>query len=254
MQGFWVLTLGPLGYPERALRWAEEAQHLARELRSPYDLALALYTATSLHQLRREPQLTRERAEAAISVVTEHGISMGGPTAQLGWAQVQQNQAEDGIRQIFSGIEAATTAGFTLDYLLPILADAYRKIGQTDAGLGVLNKAADLLNQTGTRYYEAELYRLKGELLLMQNAINVAQAESCFRQAIEVARKQSAKSWELRATTSLSRLLVRQDRRAEARTMLGEIYDWFTEGFDTADLKEAKALLDELDRPGAIGK
>jgi len=245
-RAFGSLTLVPSGYPERALRWVQEAQHVARELRSPYDIALALYTAASLHQLRREPQLTRERAEAAIAVATEHGISMGGPTAQLGWAQVQQNQADDGIRQILWGIEAASTAGFRLDYLLPILADAYRKIGQTDAGLGVLNKAADLLNQTGTRYYEAELYRLRGELLLIQNATDVAKAENCFRQAIEVACKQSARLWELRATTSLARLLAEHGSGDEARMTLAGIYNWFTEGFELPDLKDAKALLEEL--------
>ena len=164
----------------------------------------------------------------------------------MGWAQVQQNQADDGIRQILWGIEAATTAGFRLDYLLPILADAYRKIGQTDAGLGVLNKAADLLNQTGTRYYEAELYRLRGELLLIQNATDVAKAENCFRQAIEVACKQSARLWELRATTSLARLLAEHGSGDEARTTLAGIYNWFTEGFELPDLKDAKALLEEL--------
>ena len=126
------------------------------------------------------------------------------------------------------------------------MAEAYRKIGQTEAGLSALNVAANLLNKTGTRYYEAELYRLQGELLLMQNATNIAQAENCFRRAIEVARKQSAKSWELRATTSLVRLLAKLGKRGEARAMLAEIYGWFTEGFDTADLKDAKALFDEL--------
>ena len=99
---------------------------------------------------------------------------------------------------------------------------------------------------TGMRYYEAELYRLRGELLLMQNATNIAQAEKCFRRANEVARKQSAKSWELRATTSLARLLAKHGKRSEANELLAEIYGWFTEGFDTADLKDAKALLEDL--------
>ena len=128
------------------------------------------------------------------------------------------------------------------------MAEAYRKVGRTEPGLDALNEAVNLVDKTGTRCYEAELYRLKGELLLMQNAMNVAQAENSFQQAIELARKQSAKSWELRATTSLARLLRDTGRRDEARAMLAEIYDWFTEGFDTADLKDAKALLDELSR------
>jgi len=240
-------TLWPLGYPERALRTSEEGLHLARELRSPYDLALALLSAAILHQLRREPELTRERAEAAIAIATEQGFSgFGTASVLLGWALVAQNQSKDGIPQILQGIEANSGAGYTVDYQLPLLVEAYCKTGQTEAGLRALNEAENLLNKTGIRCYEAELYRLKGELLLKQNAINVAQAENCFRQAIEVAWKQSARSWELRATTSLARLLPLRGRRDEGRTMLTNIYSWFTEGFDTADLKDAKALLDEL--------
>src|SRR5262249_30486220 len=149
------------------------------------------------------------------------------------------------------GIEASSDGGGMADQLPfhpkgPSLAEAYRKIGQTEAGLSVLNVAANLLNKTGARYYEAELYPLQGELMMMQNSTNIAQAENCFRQAIEVARKQRARSWELRATTSLAKLLMLRRRHDEARTMLAEIYNWFTEGFDTADLKDAKALLDEL--------
>ena len=109
-----------------------------------------------------------------------------------------------------------------------------------------LTEAFELASKIQERCYEAERYRLKGELLLMQDGSSAAQAESCFRRAIEVARQQSAKSWELRATMSLARVLARQKRRDEARLMLAEIYGWFTEGFDTTDLKEAKALLDEL--------
>ena len=131
-------------------------------------------------------------------------------------------------------------------YYLAILADACRKAGRTEEGLTVLKEALDLVNKTRLRYYEAELYRLQGELLLEQNDVNVAQAESYFQRAIEVARMQSAKSWELRATTSLARLHAKQGRREEAHRMLAEIYNWFTEGFDLPDLKGAKALLDEL--------
>jgi predicted ATPase len=247
------LALWPSGYPDRALRRAEEGLSLARELRSPYDVVLALWNVASVHQLRREPQLTRECAEAVIALATEQGFSSFEASGSVlqGWAQVQQNQPEDGIRQILTGIEASTEQGYMLDYQLPSLADAYCKIGQAEAGLGTLNKAAILLNKTGTLYFEAELYRLQGELLLKQNPTNVGQAENCFRKALEVARKQSAKSWELRAATSLAQLLTSRGRRDEARAMLINIYNWFTEGFDTADLKDAKALLDEL---GGTGK
>jgi predicted ATPase len=201
-----------------------------------------------VHLLRRESQLTRECAGALIALAIEQGFSLfeAAGSALLGWALVQQNQPEDGIPQILRGIEANAATGYRLDYQLPLLAEAYRKTGQTEAGLRALNEAENLLDKTGIGHYEAELYQVRGELLLMLNAMNVAQAERCFRRAIEVARKQSAKSWELRATTSLARLLAKQDKRAEAHAMLAEIYGWFTEGFDTADLKDAKALLDEL--------
>jgi class 3 adenylate cyclase/predicted ATPase len=247
-RGFMSFALWPLGYPERALRQVEEGLRLARELKSPYDLALALWTAANLHQWRREPQPIRERAEAAMAIAAELGLSWltAGGSTLVGWALVQQNQPEDGIRQILRGIEAYTEGGYLLDYNLPLLADAYCNIGQAEAGLAILNDATNLQNKTGTHYYEAELYRLQGELLLKQDRNKVAQAENCFRHAIEVARKQSARSWQLRATTSLARLLASRSRREEARTMLAEIYNWFTEGFDTADLKDASALLEEL--------
>ena len=236
------------GYPDRALQWGEDGLRLAQELRSPYDVALALSTAVFVHQWRREPQPTRERAEALIAITTEQGFSGLGAAAfvGLGCVLVQQNQPEDGIRQILRGIETSCNQGYRTDYQLPVLADAYRQIGQSEAGLRVLNEARKQLDENGTRYWEAELCRLQGELLLIQNPTNAAQAEKCFRRAIQIAQKQSAKLWELRATTSLARLLATQGRRNEARTALSEIYNWFTEGFDTADLKDAKALLDEL--------
>ena len=118
--------------------------------------------------------------------------------------------------------------------------------GRLDDGLSALTEALAAADEHEDRLYEAEIHRLKGELLLKQDDSNAAEAQSCFQRAIEIARKQSAKSWELRATMSLARLLAQQGHRDEARTMLAEIYNWFTEGFDTADLKDAKALLEEL--------
>jgi predicted ATPase len=120
------------------------------------------------------------------------------------------------------------------------------KTGRLDDGLSALTEALAVADEREARVFEAETHRLKGELLLKQDDSNAAEAQNCFARAIEIARRQSAKSWELRATMSLARLLAKQGRRDEARTMLAEIYNWFTEGFDTADLKDAKALLDEL--------
>ncbi len=129
---------------------------------------------------------------------------------------------------------------------LAMLAEAYSKDGDTKRALELLAEADDWANRTGERFYESALHRLRGEMLLKQNESNISQAKSCFERAIEVARRQSAKSLQLRATTSLARLLSKQGHHNEARTTLAEIYNWFTEGFDTADLKDAKALLDEL--------
>jgi predicted ATPase len=128
-----------------------------------------------------------------------------------------------------------------------LLADAYRKTGQTVEGLNVITDALARATQTECRFYEAELYRIKGELLLTQAAVDEGAAEACFQNALRVARGQRAKSLELRAAMSLSRLWQSKGKNAEARQLLGEIYGWFTEGFDTADLKQAKALLEELD-------
>jgi predicted ATPase len=239
-----------LGYPAQALQRVHEALTLAQELRSPFNLAFALGFAAIFHQWRRERQLAQERAEAAMTLAAEHGFSFfsGSGSVMRGWALVEQSQVEEGIAEIRQGLAAVQLIGADShrSYYLAVLADAYRKAGRTEEGLTVLNEALDLVNKTRLRYYEAELYRLQGELLLEQNDVNVAQAESYFQRAIEVARMQSAKSWELRATTSLAQLLAKQGRREEAHRMLTDIYNWFTEGFDLPDLKEAKALLDEL--------
>jgi predicted ATPase len=178
-----------------------------------------------------------------------------------GWAWVEQGQIEEGIVQIRQGLAAyqATGAGVGVPYFLIQLAEAYGKVGQVEEGLALLDEALTAVDKTGERWWEAELYRIKGELLLnaecrMQNAELIHpssfsvhhSAEECFHKALEVARRQQARSLELRAAMSLSRLWQKQSKKEEARQMLAEIYGWFTEGFDTADLKEAKKLLEEL--------
>ncbi len=150
--------------------------------------------------------------------------------------------------QIQEGLAASRATGAELwrPYFLCLLAEACMETGRLDDGLSALTEALAAADEHEIRHYEAENHRLRGELLLRQNNSNASEAQSCFQRAVEMARKQSAKSLELRATTSLARLLDKQRRRDEARTMLAKIYGWFTEGFDTADLKDAKALLDEL--------
>jgi len=174
-------------------------------------------------------------------------------TLYQGWARAQQGKGDEGIRQIRQGLthHQATGAGLLIPYYLGLLAEAYQKVGETEEGLAVLTEALTVVDRTGERYYEAELYRLKGELLFQlrvkSEKLRVQEeAEECFQKALDIARRQEAKSLELRAVMSLSRLWQQQGKKEEARQLLAEIYGWFTEGFDTKDLQEAKALLDEL--------
>jgi class 3 adenylate cyclase/predicted ATPase len=249
-RAYLAATLWSLGYPAQDLQKTHDALTLAQELRSPFNLALALANAAIHHQWRGERRLAQERAEAAMTLATEHGFSFYLATGRIlrGWALVEQGQTKEGIAQIRQGMAISREIRIQAHrpYHLALLAAAQGKAGRTEEGLTTVAEALDLVNKTGARYYQAELWRLRGELLLKQNDLNTAQSENCFKRAIEVANEQNAKSWELRATTSLSRLLANQGKRDEARVMLSDIYNWFAEGLDTADLKDAKALLDEL--------
>jgi predicted ATPase len=244
----WVLWC--LGYPDQAMQRSYEARALAQEVSHPFNLAFALNFTARLHQYRREGQVAKEQAEAAIALATEHGFPfwVAWGTILRGWALVEEGQGEEGIAQMRQGLAAylATGAELSWPYWLALLTEAYGKAGQTDEGLTVLAEALAVAHKNEERFYEAELYRLKGELLLQQTALGEQQAETCFRQAFDVARHQQAKSLELRAAMSLGRLWQRQGKREEAHELLAPIYGWFTEGFDTADLREAKALLEEL--------
>jgi predicted ATPase len=238
-----ALALRALGYPEQALKRIRESVRLAQELSHPYSLADAFYYAGEFYHLRRDVRATREHADAAIALSREHGFTLqeARSTVLRGWALAKQGDQMKGIAQIRQGLAAARAVGTKLwePVLIAQLAETCGDAGQPEEGLTAL---ADVnWDRPGP-----ELYGLKGELLLMRDESSFAEAEGCFRRAIEIAHEQSAKSWELRVTVRRVRLLAKQGRRNEARVMLGEIYSWFTEGFDTADLKDAKALLDEL--------
>ncbi len=264
-----ALALWLLGYPNQALKRSHQALTLAQALLDPHTLAFALHFAAWLHQFCREGQLTQERAEAVTALSAEQGFPawLAQGTILRGWALAEQGQEEAGIVQIRQGMATwqATGAELGRPYFLALLAEAYEKAGHHKDGLSVLAEALATVDRTGERHYEAELYRLKGELLLIQSTgrggsrtareveasfkparTAKEEAEACFRQGIDIARSQGAKSLELRSVMSLSRLWQGQGKKEEARQMLAEIYGWFTEGFDTADLKEAKALLEEL--------
>jgi DNA-binding winged helix-turn-helix (wHTH) protein len=238
-----------LGYPERALERVNVATAIAHSGLKTMLADIHGY-ATYIFELRREPDQTRARAEARLALSTESGYAAGRALSEiyLGWAEVLAGDLDCGILRMRQHLSELRAAGFevTAAYHLALIATALGKAGQFDEALRTIEGSLLIIDRTGQRHCEAEVHRLKGELLLAHRASNTADAEKCFRTAIEIARKQHAKSWELRATTSLARLLAKQRKHDKARTMLAEIYNWFTEGFDTPDLKDAKTLLDEL--------
>jgi predicted ATPase len=251
---FAARTLWLLGYPDQALKRNDEALTLAQTLGHSYSLAWALSQAAMLHQFRREEQLTEERAEALIILSDEQGFPlwmMQGPIWR-GWALAEQGKKAEGIAQIHQGLAAYRAIGGEVlrPYFLALLAEAHGSLGQAEEGLGVLAEALTIVQKSRERIYLAELYRIKGTLTLESKVEShkskVEEAEECFLKAIAIAQRQQAKSWELRAVMSLARLWQSQGKTAEARRMLAEIYNWFTEGFDTKDLQEAKALIQEL--------
>jgi len=268
-----ALTLWNLGYANQALERSYEGVTLAQRLSHPFSSAFALNWAAWLRQLRQEKQIVQEHAKAAIDLSMEQkfpfflawGRTVGG------WARAAQGEQEEGITQMRQGLAGLRDTGAELwrPYHLTLLAETYGKAKQEEGELIMLTEALTIVQETGIRLVEAELYRLKGELVLQfgvrgQDKSGVrspesevtnpqsltpnpqSEAEACFLKAIEIARRQSAKSLELRAVMSLSRLWQQQGKKEEARQMLVEIYGWFTEGFDTKDLQEAKVLLAEL--------
>ena len=188
-------------------------------------------------------------AETALAITTEEIIPFFRAHAIMlrGWALVEEGQGEEDVAQLREGYAAYCGDGAQIEcsHWLALLAEAYRDTGRPTEGLRPIAEALDHVAQTGIVYYEAELHRLDGELRLHLDAPDEQRAEASFRRALEIARRQQAKSWELRAATSLGRLRGEQGRRMEARDLLAPVYGWFTEGFDTADLKDAKAVLDQ---------
>jgi TOMM system kinase/cyclase fusion protein len=243
-------TLWVRGYPDQALQQQQEAVRLAQELAHPYTLASTLDWGAWLHQFRREGQAAQAQAEAAMTMSSEHGFVqlLAQEKILRGWALAAQGQGEAGIAQMREGLAAWGAIGAALyrAYQLMQLAEVYGTAGQAEEGLRVLAEARAAVPHKEGRFYEAELSRLEGELLLARAAAHDTEAETCFRQALEVARHQEAKSWELRAALSLSHLWQHEGKRAEAYALLEPVYGWFTEGFETADLQEAKALLEAL--------
>jgi predicted ATPase len=283
-RGFAAFVLWLLGYPDQALKRSHEALAQAQELSHPHSLASTLIHGAMLHYFRREVQTTQERVEVLITLSHEQGFPFWLAVGLMwqGWVRAEQGQGEEGITQIHQGLAAirATGARQGGPHAATLLAEAYGKVGQADKGLAALAEALTVIDKSGERFYEAELYRLKGELTLQKGARVgagfsspqapslkpqvpsgvVKEAEDCFLKAIEIAQHQQAKSLELRAVMSLVRLRQQQATQSapptthhatrvkldEEHRMLSEVYHWFTEGFDTKDLQEAKTLIEEL--------
>jgi tetratricopeptide (TPR) repeat protein len=240
-----ALSLWHLGLPEQASVRMDELLMLARGLSHPFTLVFSLHFAAIVHQLLRMPKSALELVDAQLQIATDRGFALYVPygTVLRGGILAELGQEREGIAEMREGM-AMVKATFMLVHTLALLGKACGRVGEVEEGLRVLRRGLRLAEKTGGRCWEAELYRLQGELLLDNG--EEAEAGSCFQRAIEVAQRQEAKSWELRAATSLAHLWQRQGKREQACEQLQSVYKWFTEGFDTADLREAKALLAAL--------
>jgi predicted ATPase len=245
------VTLYLLGYPSQAAALAQQELAAAEHEPHPFALGHALYHAAWHAQLRRDRHGAKEHTAKLASLALDQSFAfwLGAATVLHGWALGNEKPVHEGIAEITRGIAlfCSTGAELWMPYYLALLAETEGRGSKSTEGLRLLAEALGRVESTSEDWIEPELHRLKGEILLRQPAAEAAsEAEACFRRSLDIARKQSAKSWELRAATSLARLWRDRGRRAEAYDLLAPVYGWFTEGFDTADLQDAKALLDAL--------
>jgi predicted ATPase/class 3 adenylate cyclase len=245
-----ALALWLLGFPDQAVAAAQDAVRLATEIEQPISLAIALCHVSFLHQFRGEARLAQEWGEATMARSAEQAIFQFQATGTIirGWAVAAQGDLEAGTAAIKEGLAAlrAAEADVRRSYYLALLADICGRAGRSEAAQRAIAEALMFAEESGEHWWVADLHRLKGELLLTRSAENRAEAEACFRRALNVAHQQSGRAFELRAATSLARLWRDHSERQRGYDLLASVYGWFTEGFDTADLKDAKALLDEL--------
>jgi adenylate cyclase len=248
-----AVTLWCLGYPDQALRSAQDARRLAEELSNPFDVARALYFGAFTHLCRREHSLTQELAGALRELCREHGFALlvQGALILHGWSLTEQGEIGEGIERMKRGLAGwqATGALSHRPYQLALLAEALARRGLAMDAQNAIAEALTLATTTGERFLEAEIHRLQGHVALTCSGGDLSTrdaAEACFRRAVDVARLQRAKSLELRAVASLSSLYLRQGRHSEVRPLLAETLVWFTEGFATPDLQEATILLSQL--------
>lgn len=262
-------ALSLMGYPDQAIRQADAAIALAKEVAHPYSLALAQYQAVVMYHTQRDFQRMREILSATVALSPEHGIPYWLSSMQVlkGWVLANQGERQAGIEAMRQGLSVSQEIGTTLNrpYSLFLLAETHGAVGEAEEGLALLREAEQSVQKTGGHFHQAEIYRLTGELTLQKEARDwrleprssspqasslnpqvSREAEAYFHKAIEIAQRQEAKLLELRASVSLGRLWRRQGKVAQARQLLTTLYGWFTEGFDTVDLQEARTLLEEL--------
>jgi len=241
-------ALWALGYPDQAKRRIDEVQALARRLGRPYSTAFALQFAVAIEDLRGEVGEMRRQSEALIELSQEHGFPhwLASGKMSLGALIVEEEDFDRGLALMREGLDGTRRSGMlpVYRYGLIVMAKAFLRAGNVDQGLRALDESAEGIEADDQHFQEAEIWRLRGEFMLAKHAEQAAREN--FHRAIEVARAQQAKSWELRAATSLARMLASQDRREDARATLAPVYEWFTEGFETGDLRLAKTLLDRL--------
>jgi predicted ATPase len=247
-RSFLGIVLFCLGFPGQALAQSTAAIVEARRLTDPPSLAWTLALGSALASLVGDNVTLGKLAGQRVAVATEHGLPVwrAQGTIYRGWVKAKIGDLAEGISALRSGLTAyrATGAAAGIPHFNALLAEACELAGQIEEGLTLLDEALEFTERTGERWFAAELNRRKGQLMLRQG--NARAAEEVYRKALSIAEEQEAKLWELRASVSLARLRRDQRRHAEARNLLAPIYGWFTEGFDTPDLKEAKTLLDEL--------
>jgi predicted ATPase len=245
--GFRAINMALSGFPQKAMKLGAEAVALARSLSHPYSLAVAMFLCAIVFQLVRQRQSCRDVATELLELSQEQGFPMmrGAGMFFSGWATADSGELKQGIALMGQGLALVSAVRrLSRPYMLTILANAKADLGKPDEGLELLEDALATTEASGERWWQAELHRLRGRLLVARGQHD--EAEACFQSAIDVSSAQRAKTFELRAATNLARLWSDRGRNAEARDLLAPIYGWFTEGFDTLDLKEAKSLLDAL--------
>jgi tetratricopeptide (TPR) repeat protein len=237
-----------LGYPSTALSKAKDLLAAARRSSDPNSMAVNLFSYGMHHLLLRDTRMMAERADELLEIAFEHEmrVNLSAATFFRAWAMTAAGRVQDGISEMRQSMSDATSFVPSNAWRIMTLAETCGKGGRAEEGLELITKALEMMVQTGQTVTEGELYRVRGELLMIKDPRNAAEAERCLQTAIEVAHRQSARLFELRATVSLARLIANGGRRNEARTIVAEIYNWFTEGFDLPDLEDAKALLDKL--------